>query len=154
MGVDGWSQEQWTAVLDLAHMWQFETVRNMAITKLQLFGIDEVQKVEMAHKYEIKEWYAPSYLALAKRAQPLTVVEAARVRYDVAIKIAQVREKRLQRKLQLGQLDTVVPNRAKKGKKGKKLADTSDFSDFLWQPMTGTEDDLQMSEDVRRVLDC
>ncbi|KAH8111837.1 hypothetical protein DFH11DRAFT_551963 [Phellopilus nigrolimitatus] len=91
--------EQWSTVLELAHMWEFEKIQGLAITKLQSFSIDEISKVEMAQKYNIEEWYAPAYLALARRAQPLTVEETTRIGYDAAVKMAQIRERNIQRTL-------------------------------------------------------
>ncbi|KAH8101352.1 hypothetical protein DFH11DRAFT_1736482 [Phellopilus nigrolimitatus] len=91
---DQWQVGHWATVLDLAHRWEFEKIRGLAITKLHSFDIDEVLKVEMAQKYIIEEWYAPAYLALAKRDLPLTDKEAAQIGLDVAVKIARVRELR------------------------------------------------------------
>ncbi|KAH8111836.1 hypothetical protein DFH11DRAFT_551750 [Phellopilus nigrolimitatus] len=125
---DKWQLDQWSAVLDLAHMWEFEKIRGLAITRLQSINIDEISKVEIAQKYIIEEWYAPAYLALAKRAQPLTVEEAAQIGFDVAVKMAQVREWNMQRKLS---------------------SNTQPAYGQLWGPPLVD----QLSQDIRRVFE-
>jgi hypothetical protein len=87
------SVAQWTDVLDLAHMWDFDQMRKVAIKKLSEARIDPMQKIVIAHKYEIEEWYEGAYVALAQRDNPLTVEEARTVGFEFAIKMAQVREK-------------------------------------------------------------
>ncbi|KAI5117708.1 hypothetical protein M0805_003197 [Coniferiporia weirii] len=70
---EAWSSSRWIKILDLARFY----------------------KIEVARKHDIKHWYVPAYMALAKRDKPLDIVEADRLGYDFAVKMAQVRERRL-----------------------------------------------------------
>lgn len=90
---------EWLSVLDLANMWGFQKIRQTAIEKLQNNNIDLITKIELAHRYDIREWLYSSYLALGKREEPLTVDEGARLGYDFAIKMGQVRERLLKDKI-------------------------------------------------------
>ncbi|KAH8101034.1 hypothetical protein DFH11DRAFT_1751612 [Phellopilus nigrolimitatus] len=114
--------DQWSAVLDLAHMWEFEKIRGLAITRLQSINIDEISKVEIAQKYIIE----------GVRAQPLTVEEAAQIGFDVAVKLAQVREWNMQRKLS--------------------SKTQSAYVDRTWASPSPTLED-QLREDIRRVFE-
>ncbi|OCB87075.1 hypothetical protein A7U60_g5810 [Sanghuangporus baumii] len=97
-------KSRWIAVLSLAHKWKFKGIRIFVIHKLEDFDFDEVSKVVLAHRYEISEWYMPAYIALAKRHEALSIHEAERLGFRFAVKMAQVRERRLNRSLK--HLDT------------------------------------------------
>ncbi|KAI5117707.1 hypothetical protein M0805_003196 [Coniferiporia weirii] len=93
------SEKEWLSILNLANMWNFTKIRQTAIEKLQRNNIDIVTKVELAHRYDIREWLFGGYLALGKREEPLTVEEAARLGFDFAVKMARVREQLLRDKI-------------------------------------------------------
>lgn len=94
-----YTEEEWLSVLSLANMWGFTKIRQTAIEKLQNNNIDLVTKIELAHRYDIREWLFGAYLALGKRLEPLTVDEGARLGYDFALKMASVREQLLRDKI-------------------------------------------------------
>ncbi|EJC98678.1 uncharacterized protein FOMMEDRAFT_143095 [Fomitiporia mediterranea MF3/22] len=94
-----YSEEEWLSVLSLSNMWGFTRIRQTAIEKLQNNSIDLITKIELAHKYDIREWLFGAYLALGKRAEPLSVGEGARLGYDFALKMATVREQLLRDKI-------------------------------------------------------
>ena len=93
------SEQEWLSVLRLASMWDFLKIRQTAIEKLQARPLDLITKIELAHKYEIREWLFGAYLALGKRVDPLTVEEGHRLGFDFAIKMASVREQLLRDKI-------------------------------------------------------
>ncbi|KAH8111838.1 hypothetical protein DFH11DRAFT_1512330 [Phellopilus nigrolimitatus] len=93
------SEQEWLSVLGLANMWSFTKIRQTAIEKLQHNSIDLITKVELAHRYDIREWLYGAYLALGKRLDPLSVEESARLGYDFAIKMGHVRERLLRDKI-------------------------------------------------------
>ena len=68
-----------------------------------------MEKLELALKYEIKQWYADAYLALAKRAQPLSVEEGKRLGMEIAIKMAGIRERRIVRMVEKAGLSSNLP---------------------------------------------
>lgn len=94
-----YTEEEWLSVLSLANMWGFTKIRQTAIEKLQNNNIDLITKIELAHRYDIREWLFGAYLALGKRPEPLTVNEGARLGYDFALKMASVREQLLRDKI-------------------------------------------------------
>ncbi|KAL5519555.1 hypothetical protein ACEPAH_1238 [Sanghuangporus vaninii] len=93
------SEEEWLSVLSLSNMWGFSKIRQTAIEKLQNNDIDLITKIELAHKFDIREWLFGAYLALGKRLEPLSVEEGARLGYDFALKMANVREQLLRDKI-------------------------------------------------------
>lgn len=93
------TEQEWLSVLRLASMWDFIKIRQTAIEKLQTRPLDLITKIELAHKYEIREWLFGAYLALGKRIEPLSVEEGHRLGFDFAIKMASVREQLLRDKI-------------------------------------------------------
>lgn len=93
------TEQEWLSVLRLASMWDFLKIRQTAIEKLQARSLDLITKIELAHKYEIREWLFGAYLALGKRLEPLSVGEGQRLGFDFAIKMASVREQLLRDKI-------------------------------------------------------
>ncbi|KAL5519553.1 hypothetical protein ACEPAH_1236 [Sanghuangporus vaninii] len=87
--------EQWIKVLDLAQTWGFSGIRALAIQKLESADFGEVEKLELALKYQIEQWYAGAYLALAKRPESLSIDEGRRLGLELSLKMAGVRERRL-----------------------------------------------------------
>ncbi|KAI5117709.1 hypothetical protein M0805_003198 [Coniferiporia weirii] len=92
-----WSADRRIKVLELAGMWDFKPVQDLAISELERCAIDVVHKIEIAHKHDIKHWYVPTYTDLAKREKPLETAEVIRLGCDFMAKIAQVRERRATR---------------------------------------------------------
>ncbi|KAL5533632.1 hypothetical protein ACEPAG_92 [Sanghuangporus baumii] len=89
------TREQWIKVLDLAQTWGFAGISTLAIKNLELALFREVEKLELALKYQIEQWYADAYFALAKRPQPLSVDEGRRLGLELSLKMAGVRERNL-----------------------------------------------------------
>jgi len=83
---------EWTGVLKLATMWQFERIRGYAIKRLgRLRTLGPVQRLVLATMYHIPGWYVPAIIALAQRDVPLSVEEALMIGVATALKIAEVR---------------------------------------------------------------
>ncbi|KAL5533633.1 hypothetical protein ACEPAG_93 [Sanghuangporus baumii] len=88
-------REQWIKVLDLAQTWGFAGIRALAIQKLESADFGEIEKLELALKYQIRQWFSAAYLALAKRPEPLSIDEGRRLGLELSLKMAGVRERRL-----------------------------------------------------------
>ncbi|KAI5985623.1 hypothetical protein EDD15DRAFT_1626644 [Pisolithus albus] len=85
---------EWISVLKLSTMWEFTTLREAAISWLgAAYQSDPVEKIVLATRYDIGEWLLPSLLALAQRADPISVEEGKRLGIETALKLASVREK-------------------------------------------------------------
>ena len=94
------NREQWIKLLDLAQTWGFAGFRDLAIKQLELAKFEEVEKLEFALKYHIKQWYADAYFALAKRPEPLSVEEGQRLGLELSLKITRIRERRMTRAME------------------------------------------------------
>ena len=87
--------DDWVAVLALARRWGFEDISALALSRMETFNIEEVYKVELAHRFELKHWYFDAYMKLAKREKSLTTEEALRLGIDFSLKIVKAREVRI-----------------------------------------------------------
>ncbi|KAJ7175736.1 hypothetical protein C8R46DRAFT_1214199 [Mycena filopes] len=86
----------WTAILDLATRWKFLDIRELAIRSLgtAVPDLDPVEKIELAHKYNIKrEWAYAAYVALCSRPAALDVIEGRQLGIETTVNVAFAREK-------------------------------------------------------------
>ncbi|TFK74681.1 hypothetical protein BDN72DRAFT_743787, partial [Pluteus cervinus] len=87
----GLGKEQWISVLKLATMWEFSRVRDLAIANLPPL-LDPIEQVVISKEYHIKEWLVPALNELAKRKEPISFEEGSRIGFDIALKLAAIRE--------------------------------------------------------------
>jgi hypothetical protein len=89
------------SALKLSTLWDFPSVRHMAITSLSSFTLeDPILKIVASQMYSIHDWLVPAVNALAQREQPLTLADVSRLKVlgdadvvmDLVLKIAHVRE--------------------------------------------------------------
>jgi hypothetical protein len=89
------------SVLKLSTLWDFPSVRHMAINSLSSFTLeDPILKIVASQMYSIHDWLVPAVNALAQREQPLTLADVSRLKVlgdadvvmDLVLKIAHVRE--------------------------------------------------------------
>lgn len=92
------SIDQWTAVLRLATMWEFQSVREEAIKAIGLFPLDAVDKLVLARDHEIAEWRLSSLLDLVEREEPMSMREFERLGAEMVLKIGRVRESMLRQR--------------------------------------------------------
>jgi len=83
---------EWTSVLKLSTMWNFEGLRDLAVKSMSRLPIDPVEKTALAMEYDIDGWLLPAINELAQREDPIGIEEARRLGLEVAMKIAAVRE--------------------------------------------------------------
>lgn len=86
------TQAEWTSVLQLAHMWEFQAIRSLAIAELQKSFLTEIDKIVLAHKYDLGEWLLPAYTTLASREHSLGMEEAIRLSLELVVNMARARE--------------------------------------------------------------
>ncbi|KIJ63370.1 hypothetical protein HYDPIDRAFT_113359 [Hydnomerulius pinastri MD-312] len=84
--------EQWTSVLKLSTLWEFTGLRQRAIDTLSALSIPAVEKIVLAYRYNATTWLLPAMNELAQRPEALTVEEAGRLGFEIAFKLASVRE--------------------------------------------------------------
>ncbi|KAI6027170.1 hypothetical protein EDC04DRAFT_168221 [Pisolithus marmoratus] len=87
--------EQWMSVLKLSTAWGFEEVRTAAIDALMALGVSAIDRLVLGRKYDIlsREWLVPALNELARRAEPIAFEEASQMGFDMALKLASVRER-------------------------------------------------------------
>ena len=88
---DPLSAHEWTSVLKLATMWQFQKIRATAIKNLENM-LDLVDKVIIAQRFDISAWLVPTLNALVQREEMINLSEANRLGMDWVLKLAKVRE--------------------------------------------------------------
>ena len=88
------SEEQWSSIISLAHMWQFETMGHAAFKAyLAIPDIDPVDKIAMRQKYDFpREDLLNVFVKICTRRQPLSVEEGHKIGSATLALIAQTRE--------------------------------------------------------------
>jgi hypothetical protein len=88
------SSEEWTSVLKLSSMWQFQEIRARAIKAMEslTLSMDLVDKIVIARKFAVSSWLVPSINALVQREKPLDLSEGNRLGLEWALKVAEARE--------------------------------------------------------------
>lgn len=85
--------DDWEAIIELAHRWEFTEVKKLAIRELEKFEIPAVHKVAMYHYYNVdRTLLVPSYIALCERSEPLTHEEGEALGLETTINIFLARE--------------------------------------------------------------
>ncbi|KAJ7593791.1 hypothetical protein C8J56DRAFT_421270 [Mycena floridula] len=88
------TEEDWTAILDLAHHWGFAQVKDFAIRELEKkLDIPVVDRLVIYQYYEVdKALLLPYYEALCLRDEPLSYEEGSALEMRTTINIAAARE--------------------------------------------------------------
>ncbi|EIM84725.1 uncharacterized protein STEHIDRAFT_112299 [Stereum hirsutum FP-91666 SS1] len=86
------SAKAWASVLHLASIWEFPSIRQLAIESFEPSATD-VDKVVLGHKYGHHEWLLPGYSGLVAREEPLTIEEGTRLGVRDVVDINNAREK-------------------------------------------------------------
>lgn len=84
---------QWTSVLKLSTLWEFNELRKAAIDALSTaLRNDPIDRVILCRQFDITAWLLPALNELAQRPESLSVEEAIRLGIETALMIASVRE--------------------------------------------------------------
>ncbi|KAG6325823.1 hypothetical protein ID866_13266, partial [Astraeus odoratus] len=88
------SPDEWLSVIKLARMWEMDEVCKKAIKMVPYSSVNKnaVEKVGLAFQYDIDEWLVPGLNELAKRAEPVSMKDVELLGWEVALKVAEVRE--------------------------------------------------------------
>lgn len=88
--------EKWTAILRLAHLWQFPKIKALATRKLDRIDIEPVDKAVMAREYEVDpaySWLEQANTAIGEREEAITESEGGRLGLDAVVRLAGLRER-------------------------------------------------------------
>ncbi|KAH7910498.1 hypothetical protein BJ138DRAFT_1087570 [Hygrophoropsis aurantiaca] len=83
---------EWVSVLKLAFMWDFQSVKQMAVHSISSMTIDPVDKFCLARDYDVQQWLAPALNDLAKRKEPIGIGDVEKIGLELALKVAAIRE--------------------------------------------------------------
>jgi len=83
---------EWTSVLRLSTMWDFEAIRQAVIRRMSNMSIECVEKAVLALEYKVDNWLVPALNNLARRVEPITLAEMGRLGPELTLKMAAVRE--------------------------------------------------------------
>ena len=85
--------EEWTSILKLAHQWEFNEVKELAVRGLESLPIPALQKVVLYQTYHVnRTLLQPAYTALIVRDEPITIEEGREVELETALQLARARE--------------------------------------------------------------
>ncbi|KZV70632.1 hypothetical protein PENSPDRAFT_607113 [Peniophora sp. CONT] len=99
------TSEHWAAVLRLSSLWNMESLRNLALSKLDAVATP-LCKLVLARALDIPDWVEPAFNALACRAEPLSLEEASALSMEDVLRISGARENVL--KLQAAEQSTAA----------------------------------------------
>ena len=77
-------------------MWDFQRINGIVKDQIRSRLWNEIpcaDKIQLAHQYEITDWYADAYYDLAIRTEPLSVEDGGKLGLEFSIKMSQVRER-------------------------------------------------------------
>ena len=84
----------WIAILILSDRWQFEQLRQLAISRLEGCKLDPMKKLDLRGRFSLSDPWARAELDyMAERRKPLTLEEAERLDTKTIVEIARIRER-------------------------------------------------------------
>ena len=86
------TDEEWISVLKLSTLWGFSGLREKAISQLSASTMGPVSWVELARKYQVKEWLITGYRDLVKRPANISMEESERLGWRTTVQLYQLRE--------------------------------------------------------------
>jgi hypothetical protein len=91
-GFDGFDQcyEHWESVLRLSTLWDFASVRLLAITMIE--PPTSFDRLLLARAYSVLDWIVPALSALCERTEPLSLDEARQMSLEDIMLVTTVRE--------------------------------------------------------------
>ncbi|KAG5652750.1 hypothetical protein H0H81_003837 [Sphagnurus paluster] len=83
----------WKIILRLAHLWQFQEVKNLVVRELEKLELGDVDRIATYHRYDVdRRLLIPRYAALCEREEPLTLHEGMELGLETTLMIARARE--------------------------------------------------------------
>jgi len=101
------SIEHWCSVLEVATKWEFDSVRALAIRKLDeepQSAIPPADRISMALKYRVEEWLLSPYVELVSRPTPVSLEEGRKLGIEDVVLLMKAREDIKTREIQMQQV--------------------------------------------------
>jgi hypothetical protein len=83
--------EEWTAILELAAKWKFESIKALAIKQLASLA-SPIDKIVLGRRHHVFDWLSNAYREVCERDAALTLEEANRLGMDDVVKISSFRQ--------------------------------------------------------------
>ncbi|KAG8904597.1 hypothetical protein FRB99_001516 [Tulasnella sp. 403] len=88
---------EWCSILHLATLWDFDSIRRLAIHQLHSLSptdMPPVERIALAHRFQLDHanWLLGPYVELAVRTTPLSLEEGRKLGVDVVVLLARARE--------------------------------------------------------------
>jgi hypothetical protein len=88
------SVDEWTKILELAHRWKFEEVKDLVIRELEKMDMSPIDRINLYHRYDVdKNILLPRYTSICVREDHLSVGEGRQLGIETALNLAQIRER-------------------------------------------------------------
>jgi len=87
------NRDRWVAILRLSHMWQFEGIFDHAMSVINREKLDPSDLLLLGLTCGVSQWWKAGYKSLIQDDELLSRETAATLGWDIAWKIASVREK-------------------------------------------------------------
>ncbi|TDL18243.1 hypothetical protein BD410DRAFT_683920, partial [Rickenella mellea] len=86
------TKQDWLDALQLATMWEFGSVRQVAIDSLDQLPFTEVERVLILNEFDINKWRPTAYTRLVLREEPLSAADVGALGAQLAAKFSAARE--------------------------------------------------------------
>ncbi|KZV76873.1 hypothetical protein PENSPDRAFT_569094, partial [Peniophora sp. CONT] len=83
--------EEWSAVLRIASMWKFESIRELAIEQLD-GRLPPLERLVLSRSYNIPLWLPTAFVGIVLRDSPLVLQEMQKIGLEDLVCIATARE--------------------------------------------------------------
>ncbi|RDB18093.1 hypothetical protein Hypma_000976 [Hypsizygus marmoreus] len=88
---EAFSFSEWVSVLKLSTIWEFNAVRELAISTMTPMEIDPVSKIEVARAYQVDQWFCPALLQLVEEPQRPLLQDVNRLGIAFTLRVAELR---------------------------------------------------------------
>ncbi|TDL14620.1 hypothetical protein BD410DRAFT_757102 [Rickenella mellea] len=82
----------WLSALKLATMWEFDSVRQVAINYLNQLPLGDIERVVILNDFDINEWKVAAYTELVTRSESLSAEDADALGLQLTAKFSAARE--------------------------------------------------------------
>jgi len=129
--------EAWGSILRVAHMWEFDPIRDVAVKHLETLDLKPIDRVCIAEQFDLGvAWAIDAYWDLCTRPKALAVSEARSLTLESVVRIAQIREYFRGPSRVNGSGSHGTSSHLKQAMvemlEGKDVGDSAEFEDALW----------------------
>jgi hypothetical protein len=89
---EAFSVQEWTSILKLSTMWEFDRIRKIAIDQMSVLPMDVAEKIAIARDYYVTTWFLPSLNDYARLERPVSVEDVDHLGLEYLLKIVQARQ--------------------------------------------------------------